>query len=241
MTIASARDGKWIGYWPSDSEAVLAGVDVLRDLVAQPGTVLKDDHRSFLKRVQFSGIDIVAKQPRDKNRRLWIRVLTWFRRSEVRFTLDTLEALCRAEVPSVTPLAALEYRRLGMVLDSWLFYRYREGVRCGEAQYAEIVHVLNALHRAGLRHEDPHLDNFLYDGKAVFVLDTKGKPRLGRVSDYYDYLLLQERTEGFDAYIEPPARNWSYRLAVWYGVYRQWRRRVKENVRRAVRAKRARR
>ena len=115
------------------------------------------------------------------------------------------------------------------------------GARLAEVNYVpafpitpqtEIIETLSALHRAGFRHEDPHLENYLYDGDEVFVLDVKGKPRLGKISDYYDFMLLDDRTRGaFDAYLDFPGDDWSYRIAAAYGRYRLWRNRTKEWVR----------
>ncbi|MDH3640367.1 MAG: hypothetical protein OES09_18165, partial [Gammaproteobacteria bacterium] len=173
---------------------------------------------------------------RDKNRRTWIRLLTLFRRSEVHFTLNTLDRLLGAGVPSVVPLVAVERRRFGVVVDSWLFYRYREGVRCEGSQFPQVIETLDALHRAGFRHEDPRLENYLYDENEVFVLDIKGKPRLGKVSDYYDFMLLQQHTREvtLTSYLEPFKGEWSYRIAAMYGGYRWWRNKAKKWIRRNV-------
>ena len=235
VTFSTERHGEWVGHWPSTANPALSNIGALLDLVERPGTVIKDDHRTFLKRVAFCGFDVAAKQPRDKNRRVWIRLLSLIRRSEVRFTLATLERLLHAGVPSVVPLAALERRRFGMVIDSWLFYRYREGVRCGEQELAEIIQVLNTLHRAGFRHQDPHFDNFLHDENEVFIVDIKGKRRWGKVSDYYDFMLLEQRMrKPLAPELWPQKEDCSYRIAAGYGVYRWCRRKAKDWVRRTV-------
>lgn len=229
------RRDEWIAYWPRQRDPAFARLDDLLLLVAQSGIVLKDDHRSFVKRLSVADRDLIAKQPRDKNRRTWIRLLTFFRSSEVVYTLRSMDRLQRQGVQTTLPLAALERRLYGMVFDSWLFYYYRAGRRCGEAEYPLAVAALSALHRAGIRHEDPHIENFLFDGTTVFVLDCKGKRRLGRVSDYNDFILLQQRSdEDLGPYIDIDTESIAFHIASTYSRYRRARKVLKDWFRHTV-------
>ncbi len=192
----------WAGYWPDDAPPGLRSIAELLTIAGKRGDVVKDDHRSLVKVIVNDERRIVAKQPRDKNRRRWIRLLSLVRESAVTRTLRGLSALRRADVATVSPIAAVENRRWGMVLDSWLFYFYRDGRPCSEAEFPMLIEVLRAVHRAGFRHGDPHLDNFLFDGEQVFVIDFKAKPRLTRVSDYRDLLLLEHKMKSHSDIVE---------------------------------------
>ncbi len=235
------KKGAWSGYWADDPPGGTTSLDQLLAIAAQPGDVIKDDHRSQVKTVPVGNLRVVAKQPRDKNRRRWIRVLTLVRDSEVKHTLRSLSALRQAGVETPTPIAAVEKRRWGMVVDSWLFYVYRRGRPCGREEFPLVVEALCALQRAGFRHEDPHIANFLYDGDKVFVIDCKGKRRLGRFSDYNDFLLLEQKTEGAPDIARQLRIDTStpvFRAVRAYQRYRSVRHRWKRRLRRRSRSAR---
>ncbi len=232
------KRGDWVGFWVDDPPRGMGSVAELLALAGQSGNVVKDDHRSLVKTIRVGGHRVVAKQPRDKNRRLWIRMLTLVRESEVKHTLRSLSALLRAGVETLTPIAAVEERRWGMVVDSWLFYFYRVGKPCTQDQFPLVIDALSALHRAGFRHEDPHIENFLYDGEKVFVIDCKGKRRLGSFSDYNDFLLMQQKTEGgLDVVGRLPldTSTLMFRAVRAYQSYRSTRHRWKRVLRRKLR------
>lgn len=219
------------------------GLDRLEDLMAltrAPGENLKDDHRSLVRRLDLAGAEIVvAKQPRDKNRRAWIRFLSWFRDSEVRRFFDSMVRLRDCGIEAPVPIAALERRRFGMVVDSWLFYFYRAGAACTHDQLSLAAATLARLHRAGLRHDDPHLGNFLFDGRNVILADLRCSRRLGRVSDYYDYLVFERKSAVNDIgrYVDIDRHSWPYRLARAYLGYRDARAGVKLWLRRDRRSR----
>ncbi len=224
----------WTAYWIGEPPSGIGTTAELLALTTRTGEVIKDDHRSMVKRLIVDGHGIAAKQPRDKNRRKWIRLLSLVRNSEVRHTLTTLSTLQREAVETVRPIAALEKRVWGMVVDSWLFYFYRTGKPCSREQLQLIIDVLQALHRAGFRHEDPHIENFLYDGEKVFVIDCKGKPRLGKFSDYNDFLLMEQKTNGgldIIRRLNIDTSTPAYRLMRAYRRYRSIRYRLKTMVR----------
>lgn len=203
-------------------------LDILTQIHAFPVT-LKDDKRSLVKQGELFGKTVIAKQPRDKNRRKWIRALSLFRKSEVLSTQETLDNFERQGIESVKPICALEQRKLGFLVDSWLIYEFREGQTSNLDQLADILVMLKKLHENGYRHDDPNFGNFLVDSEQhLFLIDCKGKKRLGIFSDYYDFMLLSQRNEGidFETLIKTVNINtdlWGYKLAQWYAAYKRKR------------------
>jgi tRNA A-37 threonylcarbamoyl transferase component Bud32 len=235
----SEKKGSWAGYWLDDPLPGLTSITELSALAGQEGDVIKDDHRSLVKMITNNDHRIVAKQPRDKNRRSWARMLTLVRDSEVKRSLRSLSVLQQKGVETLKPIAAVEKRCWGMVTDSWLFYFYRDGRPCRKEELHMVIDTLQAVHHAGFRHDDPHLRNFLYDGKNVFVIDCKTKTRLGKVSDYYEALLmkreLEREMEGESDILERlniDTSLFTFRLALAYQRYRLARYRVKNVLRR---------
>ncbi len=179
-------------------EWVLAGVQGVGGIEAAVrqchalSTTLKDNHRSTVTRGELWGREVVAKRPRDKNRRLWMRLSSLLVASEAVATIANLTKLSQAGVESVEPLFAIERRVFGMVVDSWLCYDYREGQRCDQASLPDIVGLLHQMHSAGFRHGDPTWNNFLKgDDGVLFTIDTKAKPCVGEYHKTHDFALLQ--------------------------------------------------
>ena len=231
----------WSIYLPIALDAELDSAGELIQQFRQLPVTLKDDKRSLVVRgtlatARFNGrqLDIVAKQFRDKNRRYWSRLLSLVRRSEAMHSLQTLCRFANSGIPSVTPLLVLEQRRCGMVVDSWLVYEFRDGRLSSKQDLPQIMQLLAKLHKNGMRHEDPNYGNFLIDQKEMFLIDCKGKPRRGVMSDSIDYLLLPARNA--DITVDEIAHAFDrqklgYWLARWYQAYRDFRSRLKRRLR----------
>ena len=135
--LSNPRQQDWVRDLPEIPE-------LLGNLKSLP-KVLKDNHRSLVLVGGLSGKQLVAKQPRDKNRRLWARVLSYFEQTEASQTLSTLERFHELGISSVQPLFVLEKRELGAVVDSWLCYEYRDGTPCSESCVPGIIGMLRII------------------------------------------------------------------------------------------------
>ena len=201
----------------------LPAIDELLILIDQFSNKLKDDRRSLVKLGDIHGVKIVAKQPRDKNKRKWMRVLSLFGTAEARKTFTTLMEFKSKGIESLTPVCLLEKKRFGMVVDSWLLYEYREGKESDRGYLPEIVQLLDLLHKNGYRHEDPNFGNFMVDPQEkLFLIDCRGKSRSGRFSDYYDFMLLERcglNEDEIDAVVAMDKQSMGYRLAKAYRRY----------------------
>jgi len=182
----------WSGQINGRSGFSVQRVPNLLQAVFTFDNVLKDDRRSLVKLGVIDGVRVVAKQPRDKNKRKWMRFLSLFFLAESKRTYRTLLEFEAKGLESLTPLAFIEKKRWGMVFDSWLLYEYREGRVSQRSDLPQIIQQLQTLHKHGYRHEDPNFGNFLVDDNGVmFLIDCRGKSRSGLYSDYYDYMLLE--------------------------------------------------
>ena len=216
-----------------DQNNLTQNIEGLVQLLSMLPITLKDDKRSLVKQGELFDKTIIAKQPRDKNRRLWIRILSFFRDSEVLSTQKTLSRFSELGIESVTPLCVLEKRKFGCLIDSWIIYEFREGKESSLTQLPEIIELLQQLHSNGFRHDDPNFGNFLIEpsGK-MFLIDCKGKQRLGFFSDYYDFMLLSQRNSGIpfadlikSANID--TQRFGFRLAKLYVSYKRKRTELK--------------
>lgn len=200
--------------------------------------VLKDDRRSLVVTGELFGRTIVAKQPRDKNRRAWSRLLSRWRDAEAKKTLRTLLEFQQHGIASVTPICVLEKRRNKQVIDSWLLYEFRDGSMCTADDLPSVVAQLRKLHDCGYQHEDPNLGNFMLSKhNEIFLIDCKGNAKRGRFGAYYDFMLLSQRnSEVSEADVEALVvfnrAHVGYWLARAYSQYKSGRTALKERLKR---------
>lgn len=236
MLVEQLRDGAWSCFTEDGTSLSVLSITELLDTIDGFSVTLKDDRRSLVKKGQLIGRSVVAKQPRDKNRRQWARILSFFFPAEARKTFITLTEFKRKGIDSLTPLCVLEKRRSGMVVDSWLLYEFRDGVRSDATSLPEIVKQLTHLHQQGYRHDDPNFGNFMVAPNGdMFLIDCKGKSRVGNFSDYYDFMLLRERNKGLtagqvDELVTMNTLSFGYYLAVLYSGYKTTRTVIKKKL-----------
>jgi len=240
MLIEAKQHGSWSCFCNPRQQDWVSKLPDLPELLNSLENLpknLKDNHRSLVKLGELSGKQLVAKQPRDKNKRLWARALSYFEQSEASQTLSTLERFHELAIPSVQPLFALEKRVMGAVVDSWLCYEYRKGTQCDESCVPDIIDMLRKIHLAGFRHNDPNLGNFLIDeNKEMFVLDSRGRKRSGNFSDANDFFLFKKINKTLTGFQVSDVKHlntksFGYRVAFVYSKIKSARSFIKDGVR----------
>lgn len=240
MDIKKQKNSNWRITWSNssfESQHLKYSCEEVLSHIEKFHLTLKDDKRSLVKRGDLFGLDVVAKKPRDKDRRKSAQFLSLFRSSEALATLNTLSKFSNNSIPSVTPICALEKVRLGMVIDSWLIYEFKDGQIAGADRLPDILNILNQLHQQGYRHDDPHLANFLVDDKnELFLIDCKGKSRISSATSIYDFMLLSERYPQLN--LEDILSKFGYQknpigraLANFYCSYKNTRSKIKQKFR----------
>ena len=236
MLVEVKRHGAWRCLCnPRQEQWVHSLVEIpeLLNLLPSLTKTLKDNHRSLVMLGELSGKLMIAKQPRDKNKRLWARILSYIEQTEAAQTLVTLERFHELGISSVQPLFVLEKRLLGAVVDSWVCYEYREGTPCTESCVPTIIEMLKHIHLAGFRHNDPNLGNFLLDQSGeMFVLDSRGRKRTGYFSDANDFFLFKKINSTLVNFqlsdvSHLDSTTWGYRLAAMYNKIKSARSAIK--------------
>jgi hypothetical protein len=192
----------------------------LLELFQHPHHVMKDDRRSLVFLVETLPFHCpgqgpwVCKRPRWHDNRLWNQLMSLVREGEMRRSYRAALFLEQLGMATPRPMLCLERRRWGMVVESWLVYEYARGEAVGQAQWSAVVAALEGLHRAGLRHGDPHLANWLVDGQGgVLMLDPGPRPlRPGFADDAYDFVLLRNCQPAILPLL-PLRQSWKWRVA----------------------------
>ena len=200
--------------------------------------VFKDDRQTFSALICLDGDAYVLKIPRDRNNRRWQRLLSVFRASDAVRHYHSMARLQELGLSGPEPVIAVEKRRWGMVIDSRLLYRFREGRKATREDGPLILPHLLALHDAGFLRNDPHAKNYLIDdGEVVFIDFRLTKPLLLRRFRLRRELALFLKTSPSAWHHLPRdvADSWSLRLAVAFDeaarVIRHARRRLRERSR----------
>ncbi len=113
----------------------------------------------------------------------WLRGLRFSLDSPQRRAWRAADRLCRAGVPVPAPIAVIERRTCGMLVQSALLMQYlpctqnlAQALETGDVTHAtrfftHAVDTLSALHRHGVYHGDPNGHNFLIQGDALYLTD----------------------------------------------------------------------
>ena len=140
-------------------------------------------------------------------------------------------------IDSLTPIATIEKRYFGLLVDSWLIYQFRNGKIATSKDLPEVIDQLHKLHSLGYRHDDPNFENFIWSAEGkMFLIDCKGRPRLGLFSDYYDFMLISQRNREIndhhvEAIVNFDRTTIGYRMASFYRGYKTLRSRLKQRYR----------
>lgn len=186
---------------------------------------LKNNRRSKVFLVKFQGRKYILKSPREKNRSKWIRLTTLYRRGEAFKILRNLVALKELGIITNLPAMAVEKRVWGMVVDSWVLYHYIKGWPCQKDLYQEVIKTLEKIHSKNILHGDPQINNFLYDGQKIIIIDANPKKSyFGWLTKAYEYLYLAHSAPGVSAHFGLLTKTMSYKIAKIYSeLYWKWR------------------
>jgi thiamine kinase-like enzyme len=182
-------------------------------------SILKDNNRSIVQRIKLEGLDLVLKIPVEKNKRPWIRFLTWFRMSEAFINLTGMQLLDDLHILSTKPILAAENRTFGMVMDAWLLYIYLDGKRCFEQPdtYNDVVQTLQKMHSKNILHGDPQMRNFIKSGNDIYVIDSNpSNPVFKNFDLSYEWAYLRKSDPDIEPYIKTQMTTKWYKFAAWY-------------------------
>ncbi|MFL1466412.1 hypothetical protein ACQUWM_18280 [Marinobacter sp. DUT-3] len=164
--------------------------------------VFRDNWRTLSARVRFLDESLLLKVPRARNGRRWERFLTRFRESDALRTFRHIEQLSGMGFGAPDPVLACEYRHKGVVVDSFVCYRFVEGRPAGPQDASKILATLRALHERGYLRSDAQLANFLIVEESVTFIDFRLKkprflPRLQKAREIDRFLRSCPEARGF--------------------------------------------
>lgn len=199
------------------------------DIVSSKGIILKDGSRSNVKMVEFNGKRIVVKVPTEKNRRKWQRFLSLFRKAEAKANLDSMETLRNNGIKTNEPIAVIENRKYGMVIDSTAIYSYLDGEIAGEKSAESVIIILKKIHKLGFLHGDSQMRNFISENNEVAVIDTNLKrKKMFKISENMEYIKFADEVPEAFKYVE---KTVSFKIARFFDNFmrakRSFRRKMK--------------
>lgn len=137
--------------------------------------VFRDNWRTLSAKVHFQDEPLLLKVPRARNGRKWERFLTLFRESDALRTFRHIELMRSMGFAAPDPVLAFERRQRGIVVDSFVCYRFVEGRPAGLEDADKVLAALRALHQRGYLRGDAQLANFLIVGDVVVFIDFRLK------------------------------------------------------------------
>ncbi|NLK62093.1 MAG: hypothetical protein GX287_01455 [Fusobacteria bacterium] len=111
-----------------NSENINWSIEDIKEVITRDGEVLKNDERSFVKKMEIKNKKIIYKVPNQKNNSKRTRFLSLFRKSQVEVVLESMEILNKNRIYTNQPIVFGEKRKFGMVIDSFMIYEYIKGI-----------------------------------------------------------------------------------------------------------------
>ena len=237
MKLKVNKIGSWLVYQSDSTNLDPAQIIDLYGL--EPDEILRHHHRSLVIKTAFENEDYVIKTPHNKNRSAWIMLTTLYRDSEVVRDLKAQSLLNSININTVTPVAAMEKRKYGLVVNSSIIYKFKPGQTISAQHYPQMVSIMNTLHENGFLHDDPHYKNFLEDENNVFVIDCKPRNNLlGELGIAFNNITLARRSESkqsiFALVGKSPDNNALYKFADKLLNLQQVQRSIKNKLRKVL-------
>jgi heptose II phosphotransferase len=182
---------------------------------------LKDDHRSRVEIIEYNGEKLVLKQPKEKNRRLWQRFLSFFRGSASIREYKNCRKILNEGFLGSEPVMAVEIKKGPFVTDSYFVSTFIEGIEGDFGHLTEIGNELVKIHESGYLHGDSQLVNFMVGKDGIYLIDCKLEKNIyGKFGMRYEFIYMEESCpEEIDIY---PKDDIYYRGAKLLNSYLHW-------------------
>ncbi|WP_163470222.1 lipopolysaccharide core heptose(II) kinase RfaY [Fusobacterium sp. IOR10] len=183
---------------------------------------LKDDNRSLVQLISIKNQPYILKIPREKNKRKWQRLLSFFREGESKREFKNLKKIKTLGFNSPRPFFSLEYKKYGMTLDSLLVSEYIPGRESSLDDLEKVVNTLNKIHSYHFLHGDSQLTNFMVSNNEIFLIDSKFSRNIyGKFGAAYEFIYLEEScNKDLRNYYDK--NNVFYKGAKFLNVYLHW-------------------
>lgn len=177
-------------------------------------TVLKDSPRSLVKLIRYQEKNLVHKVPKEKNKKFFNRFTTLYRKGEAFRSLESLNKLKQLNILGNTPLFAVEKRKFGMIIDSYLVYEYLEGKKVLEKDIPDVICCLNKIHATKYIHGDSQKRNFLKLQDNIAVIDASPKKKIFmNFWKMYELIYLKASISGGENHFIKFKKHKTYKLA----------------------------
>lgn len=180
---------------------------------------LKDNKHNFVAQVETKRFpNLIVKEPRKRNKRRWERTMTLFRPGEAVRIYTSHQKLLELGFLCPPPLLAAEFRKHGVVTNSFVIYRFQEGHSATSRDAQRVSHELQRLHQKGYTRGDPKALNFLVNKDEVYFIDFKlAKPVLFRKhSIRMEYAhFLHTMPEGINYLPQHERESAGFLFAIW--------------------------
>lgn len=153
---------------------------------------LKNTKRNCVSLIEINNVRYVYKEARNEYQIPQRKFLTFFKNGEAVETLKNINILINKGIKEyVKPLVAVNKRKNGMIIFSFLLMEYVDGTE-DRNQINRIMKKMEEIHKLGYYHGDFNPSNFLFTKENnLYILDTQGKKMLfGNYRAHYDMLTM---------------------------------------------------
>lgn len=182
--------------------------------------VLKDDKRSYVVLINIMDNRLVLKIPREKNTRKWQRFINGFRGSDSLRSYKMMNNLKKIGIKSTEAVLAMEKRKNGLIIDSYLLMKYLNGKEIQNKYYLDVIKTLNSIHDKGYLHGDSQIQNFMSVEDEIYSIDLRLQKNIyGQIGRDYEFIYLRESCKEIEKLYGDRINTVSYKIA---NYYKQW-------------------
>jgi len=166
--------------------------------------------KSSLSVFTYKDKSLVVKNPTQKDRNLWQRIISPIRSSEAKRDFINSIDLLNKKLPIAEPILYCERRKYGFLIESRFVATRIDGEVCSDQNRYMLLDSLYELHSCDFVHGDPHIYNFLCTDQKAFILDLSNvKKSNNSLLKAIDLALLEKSSPG----ILPNSQPFIFKIA----------------------------
>jgi len=214
--------------WIKDLKTILP-------LFKHPKVIIKHDHRSNVGIIEIDSVRYVVKKFTLQSTWFWFKLTSLIFPSIGEIACNNAIELGSAGILTPQPVMLMQRCEHGMVVESWLVYRYMEGRRLTEDDGGLVIPFVKQMHQLGWIHRDPHPGNFIAADSGTATIDPQRIRRTkNRYFKAYDVVLMShDFPDTLDLYDRRELGVWFTVALAGHNAVRLYRG-IKRGIRRAL-------
>ncbi len=170
-SLPTERIGDWTVTLNPEWNDLITSTPELLKLINNISTFQPLSDRSLVAYIDFRKCPLIVKNPIERDRNYWQRVISPLRKSESYRSFYGSLLLHNHNMPVPSPVLFCERRKFGFLVESRFVSERVMGSKTYKTAPEEMFSTLQILHKSDFIHRDPHINNFLTSNERTYLID----------------------------------------------------------------------